>query len=275
MIGGLTMIEIVFSDSARWSLLLAQQPGHKNTVYGFELGLSVGDISQEILGPVRYQVLYELCGRLPEPWQLDRKLEEAAAALPDVLARSSQGELVRIWYSDQPDELCGLCWMLERLDSLKERCGPISAVRLPRYQEQDGHTIVEWSSWGEVADEEWHGFLPLERPVTPILRRICANRWRDLEEENAPLRAVLNGRLVSAPEDLYDSFLRRELDRMEDEFSGACLVGGVIGHHQLGVSDCWLGARVEAMVQAGKLEAVTQAAEGDMPYRRVFRKVKK
>ncbi len=153
--------------------------------------MSVGDISKEILGSARYNVLYEMCG---------------------------------------------LCWILERLDSLKERCGPISAVRLLRYQEQDDHAIVERVSWGEVADEEWNGFLPLERPVTPIQRRVCANHWRDLAGENAPLRAVLNGRLASAPEDLYDSFIRRELDRMEDEFNGARLVCGVIGHHQLGES---------------------------------------
>lgn len=262
------MIEIVFSGSAWGSLMLAQQPGERDTVYSFELGLSVGDIAQEVTGPVRRDILCALCGLAPE----DRKLEQASAALPDILRRSAEGEPVRLWYSDQPDELCGLYWMMDQLDGLKEGCGPVSAVKLPRFEQRDEHTVVEFTSWGEVAPEEWNAFLPLEQPVTPIQRRAFANCWRTLREENAPLRAVLNGRLVSVREDLYDSFIRRELERMEDEFREAHLVGGVIGHFQLGISDGWIAQRIDAMVRSGELEAVTQAAEGDLPYRRVLRK---
>lgn len=268
------MIEIVFSDSARGSLLMAQPRGGKNIVYGFELGLSVGDIAQDAMGPVRYDVLLKLCGFPSKEWQLDRKMEQAAAALPDILRWSGEGEPVRLWYSDQPDELCGLCWMLTQLDGLKEQCGPVSAVKLPRFEQRDDHTQVERNGWGEVAPEEWYSFLPHERPVPPVQRRFYAHRWRELQEENAPLRAVLNGRLVSAPEDLYDSFIRRELARMADEFREAQLVGNVIGRCQLGISDGWIAARIQAMIQNGELEIVAQPAKEGL-YRRILRKIQR
>lgn len=269
------MIEIVFSDSARGSLLCTQRPSNKDTVYSFELGLSVGDITQDALGPARDAVLCELCGFRREEWQLDRKLAHAADALPDVLRRSAGGEPVRLWYSDQPDELCGFCWMLAQLEGLGGKCGPVSAVKLPRYEERADHTIVEWTGWGEVAPEEWCGFLHLEHSVSLIQRRAGFHRWRELQAENAPLRAVLNGQLVSAPEDLYDSFIRRELDRMEDIFREAILVGNVIGRCRLAISDGWIALRVNAMVRAGELKVITQEEEENRLYQRVLGKVRR
>lgn len=265
------MIEIVFSDSARGSLLCGQ--GVKNTVYGFELGLSMGDISRDVTGPERYDFLCGLCGFRPEEWQLERKLKDAHTTLPEILRRSAEGESVRLWYSDQPEELCGFCWMLEQLDGLKERCGPVSAIKLPQFEERSEHTLVEYDGWNEVEPEKWYEFLRFEESVSPLRRHVWANRWRELREENAPLRAMLNGQLISASEDLYDNYIRRELDRMEDTFQEARLIGEVIGRCRLGIGDGWIARRIDAMVVEGELKAVTRAAEGDLPYRRVLKKI--
>ena len=248
--------------------------GRAQDVYGFSLGLSLGDISEKIPGPIRRQVLCAYCGFSPSVpgigEQLDRWIDGGAETLRAVLERSAAGEPVRLWYSDQPDELCGFYWLLARLDGL-EQCGPVSAVRLPRWDQRD-NSVVTYIAWGEVSPGEWSRFLPLEQPISPILRRACANRWRELQEENAPLRTVLNGTLAGVPEDFYDSFIRRTLARMEREFNESRLIGEVIGRCQLGIGDGLIHRRIQAMVDAGELEALTQAAEGDPVYRRMLRK---
>lgn len=66
-------------------------------------------------------------------------------------------------------------------------------------------------SWGEVAPGQWGTYLSRRETVRPGFVTACAMQWQQLREENAPLRMVLNGRLQSGPEDLYDSFLLREL----------------------------------------------------------------
>ena len=38
------------------------------------------------------------------------------------------------------------------------------------------------------------------------------------QQENSPLRAVIHGKLVSVSETLYDTFILRELDTLDDEF---------------------------------------------------------
>lgn len=248
--------------------------GRAQDVYGFSLCLSLGDISEKIPGPIRRQVLCAYCGFSPSVpgigEQLDRWIDGGAETLRAVLERSAAGEPVRLWYSDQPDELCGFYWLLARLDGL-EQCGPVSAVRLPRWDQRD-NSVVTYIAWGEVSPGEWSRFLPLEQPVSPTLRRACANRWKELQKENTPLRAVLNGVLAGVPEDFYDSFIRRTLVRMEREFNESRLIGEVIGRCQLGIGDGLIHRRIQAMVDAGELEALSQAAEGDPVYRRMLRK---
>ena len=82
----------------------------------------------------------------------------------------------------------------------------------------------------------------------------CAGRWKELQRENAPLRVCLNGGLQSMPENFYDSFLLRELERLPEEFLEASLVGNVLGRYQLGVGDGWLALRIEAFCREGLLE---------------------
>lgn len=248
--------------------------GRAQDVYGFSLCLSLGDISEKIPGPIRRQVLCAYCGFSPSVpgigEQLDRWIDGGAETLRAVLERSAAGEPVRLWYSDQPDELCGFYWLLARLDGL-EQCGAVSAVKLPRWDQRD-NSVVTYTAWGDVPPGEWSRFLPLEQPVSPTLRRACANRWKELQEENAPLRAVLNGVLTGVPEDFYDSFIRRTLVRMEREFNESRLIGEVIGRCQLGIGNGLIHRRIQAMVDAGELEALSQAAEGDPVYRRMLRK---
>ena len=137
--------------------------GRAQDVYGFSLGLSLGDISENIPGPIRRQVLCAYCGFSPSVpgigEQLDRWIDGGAETLRAVLERSAAGEPVRLWYSDQPDELGGFYWLLARLDGL-EQCGAVSAVKLPRWDQRD-NSVVTYTAWGDVPPR---GVEPLPPP---------------------------------------------------------------------------------------------------------------
>lgn len=317
---GEQVMEIVFSDSARGSLLLSQafgrgaypenrnfgvafSDGHEPTtaelkeiqrqageqerrkwersipmqgqleIACFALKLSVGDISETIPGPLRQASLekYFTCWRNGDkPWSA-QTMEQAATSLEKLRAQAAAGKPLRIWYSDCPDELCGFYWLMALLESM-ENCGPVSAVYLPHYEEREDGCVVEYTGWHEIHPGDWGHCLSLEKTVPDALKRTCANRWRALQQENAPLRAVLNGRLVSAPEELYDSFIRREIAKEKTEFQEACVIGNVIGRQNLKISDAWIAYRIENMVQKGEFEAVTQPEPDDPVYHRILRK---
>lgn len=252
--------------------------GNPADIYGFNLALSVGDISENHPGIRRKQTLEHLYSIYPndEGRQAAQEIfNKVNEDLKTVQERAVAGEFLRIWYSNQPDEMCGLYWFMEQLNQWKVHSRQVSIVKLPEWEADEKGNIVRKSGWGEVACEEWHRYLDLQKPVLPVFYQCCASHWRTLQKENAPLRATLNGQLVSAPETLYDDFIIREIAAEDENFQEAMIVGRILGKYQLGIGDSWVALRIEEMIHAGKLEAMT-AAEEDMPiYHRVLKKCAK
>lgn len=69
-----------------------------------------------------------------------------------------------------------------------------------------------------------------------------------LQKENAPLREVLNGLLVSAPENLYDSYILREIQVEGIEFKEGKVIANILGKYRLGISDGWIALRSRGRV---------------------------
>ncbi|MEL7608165.1 MAG: DUF3658 domain-containing protein [Bacillota bacterium] len=249
--------------------------GNSADVYGFHLALGVGDISENQPGIKRKRTLEHLFSVYPNDegrraaQEIMKRVNEY---LKTVRERAAAGESLRIWYSNHPDEMCGLCWFMGQLNQWKVQDGQIFIVKLPEWEADEKGNIVRKSGWGEVSPGAWHRYLALQKPVPPLFRKSCAFHWQELQGENAPLRAVLNGQLVSASETLYDDFILREIAAEGEEFQEALIIGRVLGKYQLGMSDSWIACRIEEMIRAGKLEAVSAVAE-DMPtYHRVLKK---
>ena len=78
---------------------------------------------------------------------------------------------------------------------------------------------------GEMEPWLWGRLAETGRRLPAGYLRGLAGAWQDLQKENAPLRAVVNGRLVSLPEDGYDPFLRRVIAAQPAEFSAAQAAG--------------------------------------------------
>lgn len=246
--------------------------GDPGDVLGFALNLSVGDISEDVPGPKRQAELLKWYSFVVDDMEEDctTLLSQAQQALDRIFAASRQGELLRIWYSDTPDDLCGFYWLMARLEEAEVQ-GPVEAIKLPRMDCRTDGSVVSWRGWGEIGPGEWGRFLDLAQPVSPKTRHGCRLIWENLQRENAPLRACLNGNLSSVPADFYDCFLRQEIARQEDTFDEARVLGKVLGRLP-GVGDGFLAGRIEAMVQAGELEFLTEPPADGARYWRKLRK---
>lgn len=248
--------------------------GNPDDVFGFCLMLSIGDISADDFATNRQKAidaLWRIYPDAPSGVSLD-----VAAALRETVAaickRVAQGEAIRMWYSNQPDELCGLCWFMAELQQFEMPPQEIYTVRLPEYICHSNGAVASPLSWGEVPPGEWHRYATLATAATADFCSACAAHWRKLQQENAPLRAVLNGGLVSVPETIYDYFILREIEAEEDEFQEAMVIGRVLGNYQLGIGDAWVAHRIKTMIDAGRLFVVCEAAK-DMPtYHRILKK---
>ena len=301
------MLEVVFSKSAEGSLKVAQHcagnrfesaagvfylsdnenpPSEKETeavqkqvreemsrdVFCFADDLSAGDISGDCLSENRISYITETCSLFSEERTCYLSdIKESKEKLDELVRRSASGETIRIWYSEQPCEYCGICWVISEVKKRMKKLPHICAVKLPSRVESE-NTIVNYMGWGGVCPEEFYKFLPLEKEVSPVFICAASSKWSELQAENSPLRAVINGTLQSVPEDFYDFFIRKEIDSMDAEFHEAVLIGSILGKYQLGIGDSWIALRIEKMIGNGSLVPVTQPEPGYMIYRRMLRK---
>lgn len=252
--------------------------GSAADVFGFHLALSIGKIEEEEIGEQRKEALEWLFGSFYEgPECVSRFLENGKKNLQRIEERAGKGEAVRIWYSDNPDELCGLYWFMHWF-SIKMReklTGEIEVylVKLPEWMEREDGAIVRQQSWGEVSEAEWYRYLSQQKKASPNLIRMYAHNWEELKQDNAVVRACINGRLLSVSEDFYDCFIRNEIELSEAEFMEQRVIGKILGNYQLGISDSWFHTRIEKMIQEGVLVVVEDRAEGMPAYVRKLRKV--
>ncbi len=218
--------------------------------------MDIGSIKEPMDSPYRKELIGSMYAQ--NQWEQDeetiQELKNAGDAYVNELYRLKRfldsGESVRIWYSDAPYSRCGLYSLCQILKDYENK---ISAVKLPEYIVQDTN-IVSYQSWNEVSAEEFAGFLPHERALSEQEVRMYNTLWGILAEENSPLRAIVNNRLLSVPEDFYDFLIWERLTSAP--LKEARLIGDILGQSQLGVGDWWYARRIEHYIRQGKIRVV-------------------
>ena len=145
--------------------------------------LDIGDIREAVDSQYRKDLIYSLYAQ--EQWgkdpELDEELRNLAECYINEMARLKNylddGEQIRIWYSDAPYSICGfyqLCSILTKYDN------SIQVVKLPQYCVRD-NVIISYKNWGEIAAEEFAGFLPYEKKLSRQELRLYNSLWNELE----------------------------------------------------------------------------------------------
>lgn len=241
--------------------------GSSTDVVALTLALDIGDISDiETEMNARKKLLDQMFENFPGAsdavWETNRlalaRLQEAKKTL----------EPVRLWIcSSDPAELSGLYFVCSLMSDSQT---PLSVVCIPEEIEKD-NCIINYRSTGEVAPKAIGAFAKDEEPISELKRRVYSDIWSRLVRENAPLRAVINGKLMSVPKDFYDFGLRANMP--DGEFKLAMLVGKTLIQIP-GIGDQWLLLRIKNMLESGELIMVSESTD-DNPYSAVVKQDRK
>lgn len=262
--------KVVQQEQEAWEKAVPLE-GSRQDILNFPIALSVGDIRETGIGPRREAALRTLTETEWDSY-CDKEIHRARENLQTLLARAKDGEPVRVWTSHAPDEACGLYWLAQQLRPIGFDHLNVTAVLLPGSLEREDGVVVIPTGWGDVTPSELGRMAQQGKPLSAAVLRMLANSWKQLQEENAPLRAVINGKLSSAGEDLYDFYIRREIDRRQGEFPEPNLIGDVLGRYALGIGDAWVALRIEEMIGRGQLISVTQPEPGSRYRGRILKK---
>jgi len=242
--------------------------GNSHDVVNIGFSLDIGDISGAIDGNERQNIFQKIWGRFDfEDKEREQFFQDQRKDMEKLLSAATEGIPIRIWKSNAPYSDCGFHFVCNLLRSID--CN-ISVVPLPKYNLTSENEIIEYSHWGEVEAGKFYQFLPLEKQLTQIEKRVVSDHWNELTAENAPLRAVLNGKLTSVPENFYDFIITKNLP--DNNFIMARFIGKLLGEYSLGISDSWYAFRIDKMIEENKL-IVIENKDTSHPYGKVLRKV--
>ncbi len=294
------MLEVVFSDSTKGSMKIAKNYDEKSMLGGaigyigkklskaelkkhFEgqavggdsqdvvyigFALDIGDISGEFDGIERQNVFEKVWGRFNfDDNEQEQFFHNQRKDMEKLLSAAINGTPIRIWKSNTPYSTCGfyfICNVLRNIDC------KINVVSLPEYRQGPENEIVIYRDWGQIQSGKLYQFLTLEKQLSQSEKRMFSNRWCDLVRENAPLRAIVNGKLISVPEDYYDYIITKNIP--EDDFPMARLIGEIMGNYDLGVSDSWYALRIDKMIEEKKL-IIVENKDISHPYGKILKKV--
>lgn len=233
--------------------------GNAGDVVCFGYRLDIGNIQDDIEGHYRKNLIFSLLNMENEKETQD--YADSYMQMQKLKIYLEAGESIRIWYSDAPYSRCGLYHLCNILNCYENE---IYLVKLPEYVVH-GKTICFYKNWGEVAAEEFAGFLSGERIVSKEELRMYASLWNELVEDNSPLRAIVNGKMIGVPEDFYDFMI---LNRITTKPIKECrLIGDIIGHNQASIGDWWYAKRIQHFIEKGLIKVLEDA---EKPYARLI-----
>ncbi|MGN0242135.1 MAG: DUF3658 domain-containing protein [Candidatus Weimeria sp.] len=234
--------------------------GTPEEVVCLDFMLDIGDIKDPIDSRYRENLIfsmysqnaYEVSDQVTDA--LKTRGEKYSNELKRLKKFFDNDEEVRIWYSDLPYSICGfysLCQLMQNYHN------EIHVVKLPEYVISKSGLYV-CSGWSDVSAEEFAAFLSYEKILTSQEVGFYAQKWRKLTEENSPLRAVINGSVISVPENFYDFLIWNELS--DGPIREGKMIGDILCRYQLGAYYWWFARRIERLIRAGTI-IVTEDSE--------------
>ncbi|MDQ7096481.1 DUF3658 domain-containing protein [Desulfosporosinus sp. PR] len=293
------MLEVVFNDSAKGAMKAAKnynkenmmgsvmgyigkKPSKKESEKRFEgeaiggssqdvvcigFSLDIGDIVNEIDSKERKSEFIRVYGSVNfEESEIEQFFKSQREDFEKLLVTAKSGETIRVWRSNAPFSACAFAFLCDTLRNIDCK---ISMIFMPEYWKTSEDTIQSCTDWAELTPSQFYRFLPLEREVSNVEKRLQSRLWNDLKQENAPLRAIVNGKLISVPEDFYDHLIIKNIP--DREFVMAQLMGTILGRYSLGVGDGWYALRIQKMIAENKLVIVGDK-DKTHPYGKILRK---
>lgn len=175
-----------------------------------------------------------------------------------------QGGLIRIWYSENPRELCGFYYLCSLL---KDYTGAVYAVRAPeriRYDDEKKNRFVYMT--GQIDADHAGEIVESAELLSPDELRLYADEWERLKRENAPLRTVIAGKIVSVGAGFYDGII---LTNVPTEPTEEKAVFGMALSAMPYIQQGWLAWRIQRLIDR---EYIVVEKDNEDPEKRVIRR---
>lgn len=262
------LTEVCFGDSIKGGLKIfaktksGKKSGVSQNIISLPFTLSEGDIQAEIKkgecsckGYVRgwfatdpYLEYGNIESMVDDYWE---------SAIADLNALKAGAPETRIWVDNTPAAQCGLLYVADLLENTDTS---IRVINLPGQITRDDGIIVKYRGWGEVPPDEYPTFMDNERQLSSDEIAAFAEKWRKLKEQNAELRVIENGEVISADISYYDDYIRAEFP--DEPQKVAYIIGRVLGKQCVPTGDWFIAERIKYFIESGELKVIDDPKTG-------------
>lgn len=188
------------------------------------------------------------CGNIKNVYNI----ENAEISLREFTMLTGKDEEVRIWYSSaDAGEYCGLLHAVTMLTDCR-----LTVVDCNR-DVRSGNSVTHYRNTAALDEEVMLDFLQYEYAPEPEKLQEWRECFTRLQEENAPLRVIEKGRIISADINYYDKMIGQHLSAEENSI--ARIIGAVIGQRDgIPFSDTFIAGRLQSFLDRGIIELVTK-----------------
>ncbi len=233
------MLNVVFEECTKRNMMYHVECLEHGVIcigYAFD----VGNIRAKDLIYERRKTLLELELNRYDDKQLYDILRKQKDDMDILLKTIRTGGEIRIWRSSEPHNICAFLFLCDIICdyNINAYC-----VDLPS----------NYSSWAFLQGRMYscmqsNSYLLPHDEITAY-----RNRWKTLQKENAPLRAIVDGEVTSVSEEFYDDIIKQNI-------TCECSIGQVLRNitrsNNSSASYGWLALRIKTMIDAGKIKVV-------------------
>ena len=158
-------------------------------------------------------------------------------------------EVIYLWYGECSSDMCGMMYTLELL---KDKIENIYFVNVSEKIYEDYGIIRTYRAAAEISTERLKGFIEIRRKIEYQEYSDLINQWESLKDNNSILRIFKDGKVEAVSEDYFDINI---LKYTENEFRKcARIVGSVMGHSEMRISDDYIFWRIGELTKSEVLE---------------------
>lgn len=120
--------------------------GNRKNIINLSLALSVGNISEAVIGLEREAALSLLMSIHPSMASdvVAEILDTSRKSYATLLEEVQNGEPIRVWVGREPDDVCGLYWLMEQLRPIGFEKLDVTLVELPSWEARQDGCIVQY-----------------------------------------------------------------------------------------------------------------------------------
>ena len=235
------MFNVVFDELTKRNMEMSESNEFDNVLcigYALDIGPIANDESMQDRKEVFDKLEFQFKPSKREIYEFFKGQENDKFRL---LKLAETHQSIRIWKSREPHNLCAFaftCYLL------KDKECEISYIDLPE----------ECLSWSLVPSDKYCEFLPLEQKLNLNIKQFYSDMWTRLKNENAKMRAVVNGSIISVDENFYDGFILDSITKEKNIVADVIVT--VSNKYRLGIGPYFIALRIMALIEQNKLKLI-------------------